>query len=108
MDPVAVLPLPLTNRSRTSRALAAAVAEPPRFLVDLDPGTEGTVLAVDLGGPMGARLAELGFTREAPVTLLRRAPFGGPIQVRLRDFVLSLRREQAARIRVRCAEGRAG
>jgi ferrous iron transport protein A len=55
---------------------------------------------------MGERLVELGFTRNAPVTVLRRAPFGGPLQVRLRDFMLSLRREQADAIRVRPAEGK--
>lgn len=53
------------------------------------------VTHVTLAGVLGDRLVELGFTPGAPVQLLRRAPFGGPLQVQVRDFVLSLRRADA-------------
>ncbi len=56
------------------------------------------VTRVALAGVLGDRLVELGFTPGAPVQLLRRAPFGGPLQVQVRDFVLSLRRADARAI----------
>jgi ferrous iron transport protein A len=49
---------------------------------------------------LGDRLVELGFTAGAPIRVLRKAPFGGPLQVQIRDFVLSLRRDDASCIHV--------
>lgn len=56
------------------------------------------VAKVNVPGVLGDRLVELGFTPGAPVQLLRRAPFGGPLQVQVRDFVVSLRRNDAQAI----------
>jgi ferrous iron transport protein A len=64
-------------------------------LDSLSAGTRHEVSHVSLRGVLGDRLVELGFTPGAPVQLLRRAPFGGPLQVQVRDFVLSLRRADA-------------
>ncbi len=61
-------------------------------------GQQHHVTRVALAGVLGDRLVELGFTPGAPVQLLRRAPFGGPLQVQVRDFVLSLRRADAQAI----------
>jgi ferrous iron transport protein A len=61
-------------------------------------GQQHQVTHVTLAGVLGDRLVELGFTPGAPVQLLRRAPFGGPLQVQVRDFVLSLRRVDAQAI----------
>jgi len=61
-------------------------------------GVTGKVANVLLGGSLGDRLVELGFTNDAPVRVLRRAPFGGPLQLQIREFVLSLRRDQALSI----------
>lgn len=64
-------------------------------LASLPTGERHEVSHVSLLGVLGDRLVELGFTPGAPVLLLRRAPFGGPLQVQVRDFVLSLRRADA-------------
>ena len=56
--------------------------------------------SIDLAGALGDRLVELGLTHEAPVRILRRAPLGGPFQLRVRDFVLTLRAEHVGAIRV--------
>ena len=66
-----------------------------RSLDSLPAGERCHVTRVSLAGVLGDRLVELGFTPGAPVQLLRRAPFGGPLQVQVRDFVLSLRRADA-------------
>lgn len=63
-------------------------------------GVMGVIERVALLGALGDRLAELGFTTGASIRVLRRAPFGGPLQVQIRDFVLSLRFQDAACIQV--------
>jgi ferrous iron transport protein A len=104
MDPVVALPAPLLH-PLVARS-GDRQGKERHALTDLAVGVLGRVQGVELAGAMGERLVELGFTHGAPVTVLRRAPFGGPLQVRLRDFMLSLRREQADAIRVRPAEGK--
>jgi ferrous iron transport protein A len=46
------------------------------------------------------RLMEMGLLEEEEVEIVGFAPLGDPIEVRLRDYRLSLRRNEAARIRV--------
>jgi ferrous iron transport protein A len=46
------------------------------------------------------RLMEMGLLEGAEVEVLGFAPLGDPMEVRLRDYRLSLRRTEAARIRV--------
>ena len=70
-------------------------------LDDLVPGQRAIVVAVLEPGALGDRLLELGMTPGAPVEVVRRAPFGDPLQVRLRGALVALRRAQARRIRVR-------
>lgn len=53
-----------------------------------------------VSGPNRCRLLELGFTRGAEVEVARRAAFGGPLEVRVRSYRLSLRRDEAEAIRV--------
>lgn len=61
-------------------------------------GQKGRVCRVD--GPNRQRLLELGFTSGTEVEVSRRAAFGGPLEVRLRSYRLSLRREEAGAIQV--------
>lgn len=85
------------------RVFAPAVEPPlrPAHLGALPAGVTARVVAVELPGSLGDRLVELGFTPGAPVLVLRQAPFGGPLLVRIREYVLSLRRAQAEAVRVR-------
>lgn len=61
-------------------------------------GQKAQVCAV--GGPNRCRLMELGFTNGTEVEIERRAAFGGPLEIRLRSYRLSLRKDEAATIRV--------
>jgi ferrous iron transport protein A len=47
------------------------------------------------------RLLEMGLLEGEEVELLGFAPFGDPLEIRVRDFRLSLRRQEAGRIVVR-------
>ncbi len=51
-------------------------------------------------GPIRRRLLELGFVSGTPVRVVRFAPFGGPMQVELHGYHISLRRREADAILV--------
>ena len=61
-------------------------------------GQKGRVAHV--AGPNRCRLMELGFTCGTEVEVSRRAAFGGPLEIRLRSYRLSLRRDEAESISV--------
>ncbi|MSQ82964.1 MAG: ferrous iron transport protein A [Myxococcales bacterium] len=70
-------------------------------LINWRPGAHGHVVQVARFDAIGERLAEMGLTPGVPLKVLRRAPFGGPMLVRVRDFSLSLRLSEAAAVVVR-------
>jgi Fe2+ transport system protein FeoA len=47
------------------------------------------------------RLMEMGLCNGTEVTVVRKSPFGDPIEIRLRGYHLSLRKQQARCVRVR-------
>ncbi len=49
------------------------------------------------------RLYEMGLLVGEPVEVLAFAPLGDPLEIRLRDYRLSLRRREAARVMVQPA-----
>ena len=51
-------------------------------------------------GAVKRRLIDMGLTPGTEVKLIKMAPFGDPMELRLRGYELSLRREDAAQIRV--------
>jgi ferrous iron transport protein A len=74
-------------------------------LSGLGVGCRGRVLSVcgDLDGRR--RLLEMGFCNGATVETIRRAPFGDPIEFRLRGYCLSLRERQACCVTVVPTDG---
>ena len=46
------------------------------------------------------RLMEMGVLENEEIEVVAFAPFGDPLEIRLRDYRLSLRRAEAARVRV--------
>lgn len=51
-----------------------------------------------------ARLLAMGLTRDTGFTVTRLAPLGDPVEIEVRGFALSLRREEAATIMVQREE----
>lgn len=71
-----------------------------RRLADLGPGDSSRVVAVAGEAQASQRLMDLGVTRGTKVEVVRRAPMGDPIEVRIRGFMLTLRRAEADHITV--------
>jgi Fe2+ transport system protein FeoA len=62
--------------------------------------TQARVVSVDAMDADGLRLMEMGLVPGTPVRVLRAAPLGDPIQVRVRDYCLALRRSEAKSVTV--------
>jgi len=69
-------------------------------LDQLKPGQQATIEAVDSDGPLGQRLMALGLLEGTPVAMLRRALGGDPLEIDVMGYALSLRRDEARKIRV--------
>ena len=73
----------------------------PKTLSTLRPGERAVTTRIGGEGALHRRLMDMGFTPGVRVLLERAAPGGDPLQVRLRGYSRSLRREEAAQITVR-------
>ncbi|MBK6923076.1 MAG: ferrous iron transport protein A [Deltaproteobacteria bacterium] len=71
-----------------------------RALDQLAVGETATVDSVEGDGAVAIRLQEMGFTAGTKVALVKTAPLGDPLEFTLRGFHISLRRAEAARVRV--------
>jgi ferrous iron transport protein A len=71
-----------------------------RPLARLQPGEKGRVTEIGEAGPATQRLMDMGVTRGTTIEVVRAAPLGDPIEVRLRGFMLTLRRAEAEHITV--------
>ena len=58
------------------------------------------VTDVDTEEPIMLRLMEMGLVPGAPVRVRKIAPFGGPMELQVRGYLLSIRRDQAKKLRV--------
>jgi ferrous iron transport protein A len=71
-----------------------------RKLGELKAGTRAIVRRVSGEPGLLRRLMELGFVPGTAITLVRRAPMGDPIELRLRGTHFSIRTSEADRIDV--------
>ncbi|HEU4558260.1 MAG TPA: FeoA family protein [Longimicrobium sp.] len=71
-----------------------------RTLAQLEPGERGKVTAIGGDAEAVRRLMDLGLIRGTTLEMVRRAPLGDPLEVRLRGFMLTLRRSEAEHITV--------
>lgn len=70
-------------------------------LADLQPGQKARIEDLEGDPALVQRILEMGLTEEEEVTVVRFAPLGDPLEVRVRGYNLSLRKAEAARIRVK-------
>jgi len=64
----------------------------------LKPGDSGFITYVGGEGALRRRLLEMGLIPNTKVEVQKLAPMGDPIQICLRGYCLTLRKEEAAKI----------
>lgn len=69
-------------------------------LKDLKPGQQGKVTSIGTVGPMKRRIMDMGVTPGVEVKVVKVAPLGDPVEVTVRGYELSLRKEEAAQIQI--------
>ena len=72
----------------------------PSTLANLEIGSDAQVIEVTGTDSLRLRLIEMGFVPGTAVRVVKRAPFGDPLELRLRGGHISLRAAEAARISV--------
>ncbi|MBI4820778.1 MAG: ferrous iron transport protein A [Deltaproteobacteria bacterium] len=68
-----------------------------RTVADLSRGQHGRIQEVVGHDAVGHRLMEMGMVRGADVKLIRVAPLGDPLELEVRGYRLSIRRDEARR-----------
>lgn len=85
---------------KTGRAATAAGPVGTTSLNTLPHGRWARVVAVGGATAVARRLMEMGVVPGAPVRVVKAAPLGDPLQVRVRGYDLALRRAEAQTISV--------
>lgn len=75
-------------------------------LNDLKIGQSAIITEVGGSGALRNRLIDMGLIPRTRLTLRKVAPMGDPIEIRIRGYELTLRREDAANISVRLPDGK--
>ncbi len=69
-------------------------------LSQLQKGEVGVVVRLNSRGALRQRLLDMGVVTGAELRLIRKAPLGDPLEFSLKDYQISLRKEEAAEIMV--------
>ncbi len=69
-----------------------------RSLKDLEPGQKARVAKVSGIGSIKRRILDMGLVPGSEIEMERYAPFGDPVEIKLKGYHLSLRKEEAENI----------
>jgi len=69
-------------------------------LNQLKPGEKAKIVRVGSLGAVRRRIVDMGVVRGTPIEVVKVAPLGDPIEVKVKGYSLSLRKEEAATITV--------
>lgn len=65
------------------------------LLSDLKRGERAKILKINVSRNIRDRLLKIGLTENVIVKVIRFAPLGDPMEIRLRDFSLAIRKSEA-------------
>jgi ferrous iron transport protein A len=61
---------------------------------------KGIIRKVSANGEKGRRIREMGLVPETPIQITGRAPLRDPVAIKVRDYTLTLRNDEASHILV--------
>ena len=70
----------------------------PKTLQELKPGRKGRIVKVLGAGAVQRRILDMGVVKGAEIEVERVAPLGDPLEVKIKGYHLSLRKDEAADI----------
>lgn len=71
-----------------------------RTLREIAVGQTVTVVKIEVTGAMKRRIMDMGITKGTDIFVRKIAPLGDPIELKVRDYELFLRKEDAEKILV--------
>ncbi len=71
-----------------------------KTLKDIKPGEKVTITKIQGSGPVKRRLMDMGVTKGQEILVRKVAPLGDPIEVNVRGYELTFRKEEAEKILV--------
>jgi Fe2+ transport system protein FeoA len=83
---------PLADQPSSGPGTTRNAARP---LADLPVGASAIVVRLDAAGPIRRRLLEMGFVRGVVLRVEKLAPLGDPMELVIKGYHLSLRREES-------------
>jgi len=76
---------------------------PVKILSDLKKGDKGKIVKISGGGSVHRRLLDMGLVSGSEIEMQGVAPLGDPIEIKVKGYNLSLRKEEAASIKIEVA-----
>lgn len=73
-------------------------------LSDFNVGETGHIVKVEGEGKIRRRLFDMGVTPGADIILMKKAPLGDPIEITIRGYELTLRKNEAIYVKVEVNE----
>ncbi len=70
-------------------------------LDSIKPGQGGVISAIGGQGLLRRRLLDMGLTPNTRVKVRKVAPMGDPIELSLRSYILTIRKDEAAKIELK-------
>ena len=93
--------VPIPNSDETTKTPARSRQSQTQLTLNCLPyGVAAHVVSISGAGAIARRLMEMGIVPGAPVCVIKAAPLGDPIEVRVRGYHLALRRAEAQTIQV--------
>lgn len=71
-----------------------------KTLKEVKPGEKVTITKISGSGPVKRRLMDMGVTKGQEILVRKVAPLGDPIEVNIRGYELTFRKEEAEKISV--------
>ena len=72
--------------------------EKEKFLSELLPGDKGKIMAIRADGALKRKFLNMGVIPRSQFEVVKLAPLGDPVDVKIKGYHLSLRKDEAALI----------
>lgn len=76
------------------------------LLSEISIGSTGTITKINAEGRLRRRILDMGITPNTQIFLRKKAPLGDPLEITIRGYELTLRKEEASQIEIKVTDVR--